>query len=279
MTRMLGWILGWACLALHVNGEELLRPFHRIAPGVFAGGTPSGPDAWAFLARQGVTTVVSVDGLPPDATAAKRCGIRPVHIPIGYDGIPLAARAALDHARKTSKGAVFIHCHHGRHRGPAAAVWMARAAGAIGPGRVEPLLATCGTSRDYLGLWRDVIEFEAVPPNRPAPRLPERVEVDSLTRGMADLDRLWDKVKVLRERGWKDEDRTAAIGLAVLVREQFVESARLQDPIVPVWQDDMQLAIRHAKEFEASVRKGEGVEAAFTTVAGDCRSCHRAHRD
>ena len=44
-----------------------------------------------------------------------------IHIPIGYDGIPLESEAAIVRAMKETEGPVYFHCHHGLHRGPAAA--------------------------------------------------------------------------------------------------------------------------------------------------------------
>ncbi|MEM6655987.1 MAG: hypothetical protein AAF596_09305, partial [Planctomycetota bacterium] len=79
------------------------------------------------LYRQGVRTLVSVDGARPDVALAAEHGLRYVHVPFGYDGIPREARLALTRVARDRQGGVYVHCHHGRHRGPAAAVVVARA--------------------------------------------------------------------------------------------------------------------------------------------------------
>src|SRR5262245_9667583 len=60
----------------------------RVSPRIYSGGEPRGAEAFAALKKLGVKTVISVDGAAPDVEAARKVGIRYVHLPIGYDGIP-----------------------------------------------------------------------------------------------------------------------------------------------------------------------------------------------
>ena len=70
----------------------------------------------------GRKTVLTLDGAQPDVETAKRHGLRYVHVPIGYDGIPAARALELAKTFQTLEpsGPIFVHCHHGKHRGPAA---------------------------------------------------------------------------------------------------------------------------------------------------------------
>ena len=45
------------------------------------------------LADMGVKTILSVDGKTPDVEAAKKLGMRYVHVPIQYRGITESERA------------------------------------------------------------------------------------------------------------------------------------------------------------------------------------------
>ncbi len=92
----------------------------RVSDRVYSGSTPDGDAGFAALERLGVKTIISVDGARPDAEAAARHGIRYVHLPFGYDGIPRDKAVALVRVARDSPGPVYVHCHHGKHRGPAA---------------------------------------------------------------------------------------------------------------------------------------------------------------
>jgi protein tyrosine/serine phosphatase len=45
-------------------------------------------------------------------------------------------------------GPIYLHCHHGKHRSPAAAVVACVTAGLILPHAALPILRTAGTSED-----------------------------------------------------------------------------------------------------------------------------------
>ncbi len=101
----------------------------QLSPRIFSGSQPHGEQGFESLEKLGVKTVVSVDGARPDAQRAKQHGLRYVHIPIGYDGIPRPAALALVRAIREAPGPIYIHCHHGKHRGPAAAAVACMAEG------------------------------------------------------------------------------------------------------------------------------------------------------
>ncbi|MEZ6081685.1 MAG: hypothetical protein R3C56_40245 [Pirellulaceae bacterium] len=49
---------------------------------------PEGAAAFNELVQLGVKTIITVDGAQPDVATAKQFGLRYVHLPHGYDGIP-----------------------------------------------------------------------------------------------------------------------------------------------------------------------------------------------
>ena len=67
---------------------EGLHNVYRLSDRLYSGGGPEGDAGFAALQTLGVKTVVSVDGAAPDAATAGRYGLRYVHVPVGYDGIP-----------------------------------------------------------------------------------------------------------------------------------------------------------------------------------------------
>ena len=118
------------------------RPVHaaglhnvfRLAPGLYSGSQPEGDAGFASLRRLGVRTVISVDGSTPDGERAERFGLRYIHLPVGYDGVPRDKAVAAAKAVRELPGPTYLHCHHGKHRGPAVAACVLLAAGGT-PGR------------------------------------------------------------------------------------------------------------------------------------------------
>lgn len=93
--------------------------FH-VTDKVYSGSQPEGEGAFAALAKLGVKTIISVDGSKPDVEAARKHGLHYIHLPFGYDDIPTNRVVELAKAVESQPGPVFVHCHHGLHRGPAA---------------------------------------------------------------------------------------------------------------------------------------------------------------
>src|SRR5688500_18444059 len=55
---------------------------------LYSGSSPDSDASFAELARAGVKVIISVDGSKPLTDLARKHGIRYVHLPIGYDGVP-----------------------------------------------------------------------------------------------------------------------------------------------------------------------------------------------
>ena len=67
-----------------------LHNVYRLTDKLLSGSGPEGDEGFASLQQLGVKTVLSVDGARPDVARARRFGLRYVHLPIGYDGVPEA---------------------------------------------------------------------------------------------------------------------------------------------------------------------------------------------
>ena len=101
---------------------ERLHNVYRLSDRLYSGSGPEGDAGFSSLQTLGVKTVITVDGAAPDVARAERFGMRYVHVPVGYDGIPREEAWRLAKAARDLPGPVYVHCHHGMHRGPAAAV-------------------------------------------------------------------------------------------------------------------------------------------------------------
>ena len=269
------------------SAEEFpdLHNLLRLSKRVYSGGQPEGEPAFAQLAQLGVKVVVSVDGAAPDLETAKKHGLRYVHIPIGYDGIPEKAGDSLARLVRDLEGPFYVHCHHGKHRGPAAAAVACLAEGTADAKSALAVLERAGTSKRYAGLWRDVENYSPPAPDAPLPELTEVAEVSSLVAAMTGLDRNYDLLTESREAEWSippDHPDVVPAHEALLVREGLHEIGRQQlgDP------DDefRQLladAERAAADLEAALQ-AEDRDAAtesFERLSASCTACHAVYRD
>ncbi|TWT90576.1 hypothetical protein Mal64_09700 [Pseudobythopirellula maris] len=260
----------------------------RVGPRLIVGGEPKDDAAFAALAAQGVKTVVSVDGARPQADLAAKHGLRYVHVPIGYDGLPESAQLSLARVAKEIDGSVFVHCHHGKHRGPAAAAIVARCQGLVDVEGAERLLNEAGTSHDYAGLWRDVTAFTPPPEGAKLPELVAAAEVDSLAAAMAMVDRAWDHLKLCEKSAWSapaEHPDLVPSREAILIREGLHESVRALEGGDGGTDEALIAAMREAemvaKELEKSLANGNAAVSnrLFATLATQCKECHAGYRN
>jgi protein tyrosine phosphatase (PTP) superfamily phosphohydrolase (DUF442 family) len=108
---------GPAFTRLEISG---IHNAFRVTDKVYSGSQPEGDEAFVALAKLGVKTIISVDGSKPDVEAAHKHGLRYIHLPFGYDGVPTNRIVELAKAAETLSGPIFVHCHHGLPRGPTA---------------------------------------------------------------------------------------------------------------------------------------------------------------
>lgn len=265
----------------HLN--NLLRAAERI----YTGGQPQGEQALADLAALGVRTLVSVDAMRPDTAAAAEYGLRYVHIPIGYDGISLEAGRAIARVVRDTDGALYIHCHHGKHRGPAAAAVACIAAGLTDGQSAAAVLHKAGTSPGYAGLWRDVTAYVPPAADDPLPELAEAADVGSLAAAMVQIDRALDNVILTHAQRWippVDHPDITAAQQALVLKETYHETIRLLELDNPydvrflVW---MKQAEQNAANLQAALEQDNAVAAAifFSATQSECRRCHKQYRD
>jgi protein tyrosine phosphatase (PTP) superfamily phosphohydrolase (DUF442 family) len=141
------------------NAPPGLSNVFRLTPRVLSGSFPVGDAAFAWLAAQGIKTIVSVDGPRPDVKAARRHGLSYVHLPVGYDRVPTNRVAELVKLAATLPGPFYVHCHHGQHRSPVAAAIMCEAAAHWTADQAEAFLQQAGAGSDFPELNRSVREI------------------------------------------------------------------------------------------------------------------------
>lgn len=273
-----------------------LHNVFRITDKLFSGSSPDSAEGFRALQKLGIKTIISVDGAKPDVTAAHQCGLRYVHLPIGYEGMSRDQALRITKAVRDLPGPVYLHCHHGQHRGPAAAavvhLWLDTTC-SIATALAE--MKRAGTDPHYTGLY-------AAPQTlrRPTPQeldqlpadFPEVAPVAALAERMVSIDHHWENLKQVRQSGWKtpaDHPDLDPAHEALQLVEQFRESARLDSlkerpREFAAWLKDaerkaelLEALLRHGKERQSVDRSA--ADQAFQEVGMRCTRCHAKYRD
>jgi protein tyrosine phosphatase (PTP) superfamily phosphohydrolase (DUF442 family) len=268
---------------------EGLHNVYRLSDRLYSGSGPEGDAGFAALQALGVKTVISVDGATPDAATAERYGLRYVHVPVSYDGIPREKAWRMARAARDLPGPVYVHCHHGKHRGPAAAACVLLA---LDPSFTRDdaaaWLAQAGTDPRYRGL----VELPRTLPRPSAADLdalpaafPSAVAVPDLTRLMVEIDKRWDHLKAVKAAGWKAPPAHPDIDPpheALQLLELYREAGRLPD-VTRRGEEFLQLlgeSEQAAGELEKALRGNIGAaQAALERSQALCATCHAKFRD
>ena len=269
----------------------------RIHPKVISGGQPHGPEGFDELRELGIKTVISVDGAKPDVEAAKKAGLRYVHLPHGYDGIPEARVKELAKAVRDLEGPIYIHCHHGKHRSPAAASTACVAAGLIAPDQALGILKLAGTSDKYRGLYQtteSARRLESKLLDELQSNFPETVAVPPLVEAMGHIEHTHDRLKLVAANGWQptpEHPDVVPAHEALILREHYTELLRTDH--VKAQPEEFQNLTRDSenagKALEAALLEWKDagnpappprtIDAAFSVITKKCGECHEAYRD
>jgi protein tyrosine phosphatase (PTP) superfamily phosphohydrolase (DUF442 family) len=254
----------------------------RVTPALYSGGSPETDAAFEALAKLGVKTIISVDGSTPEVEMATKHGMTYIHLPVGYDGIPTDVAYKIARILQMQKEPIYLHCHHGKHRGPAA-IAAARCCLEPGyqPGDAQAWLTQAGTDAKYKGLM-NVAAMIKRPTAEQLQKLPSdfpaKAEVKRLTQRMVHIDAHWDAIRAARAK-----DFTAAEPHAVLLAEDYHEAARM--PEVNSKGRNFLAILTEAETAAAALAKASKAGAAaaateaFLTSQRLCAKCHSQFRD
>ncbi|REJ68417.1 MAG: hypothetical protein DWQ31_08325 [Planctomycetota bacterium] len=264
---------------------------------VISGGLPHGDAAFRELEELGVKTVISVDGARPDVTTAAKYGLRYVHLPHGYDGVPEERVKQLAKAVRRLDGPIYIHCHHGKHRSPAAASVATVSAGLLPKSKSLAVLELAGTSPHYRGLVesaQNATPLEEALLDEFEVEFRESVAVPPLAEAMVTIERTHDNLKAVMAADWRTPPNHPDIDPAheaLLLREHFTELLRTdhtadQQPAYQQLLIDSEVA---ARQLETTLRGWQSPAAETEPPAllshladridRNCRACHQRFRD
>lgn len=266
-------------------------PVLVAGPGLYSGPSPVEAHDFEELKKLGVKTIISVDGARPELELAKAEGMRYVHIPVGYHGVSRDQTLAIARAINDLPGPVYVHCHHGKHRGPTAVATAAIALGRINTEQALAFMAVAQTAPSYTGLWQcaremsvvELSELEAAPAD-----FPEVAPVGDMVTAMVEVDERSDHLKAVEKAAWgvpPEHPDLAPVAEAARLVDIYrslaeLESVRTRHAELPAL---FEKAAAEAKALE-TLLEGPTVDAtkaaaAFKAVSQSCKDCHKAHRD
>ena len=293
--------------------ESGLRNAFRLSESVYSGAEPGSEEAFARLRRWGVKTVVSVDGKAPEVETAARHGLRYVHLPLHYKGIEEETLARLVKTYREMPGPFYVHCFHGRHRGPAAAaIGRLVLDGASRETALAEMRQWCGTSSAYPGLYESIARAE-LPSVQQTTSLawdfPGHHPVRAFRSAMADLARCFDELALCRKQHWVavpahpdlEPAREAERMIELLRGISLLEEVRNSDADQRKWIADSLAAARDLAQAISDVTDPSGARPIVSPTAGsyfylgsepdgrdqdaldrlssNCTACHRASRN
>ena len=265
-----------------------IENYRRLSAKIAQGGGPESKEDFEALKADGITTLLSVDGAAPHVELARSVGLAYVHVPIGYDGVTPEEQVRIIKAVAEAKGPIFIHCHHGLHRGPAAAAVARQAVDGLDQAAASLELKDSGCSPNYAGLYRDVAEFRA--PSQAAldavGPLPEAVKPSGLRDSMVHVDEHFDYLKASQAVKWKVSPQYPDVSPpheAKMMVEAFRELQRLEDAS-KLGADFVALA-KAAEDAAAALKtaldagSADRAEAAWGSFKKSCDACHKTYRN
>ena len=267
----------------------------RIHPDVVSGGKPDGLTGFRSLRKLGVTTVISVDGVKPEISLARQVGIKYVHLPHGYDGISKQRAMELTRAVRVLPKPIYIHCHHGKHRSPAAGAIACIQAGLISHVDGLRVLQIAGTGDEYVGLHQAVrqarlVDAEVV--DAMVIEFQESVEMPPIVDVMSQLAETIERVSQ------KNNETRPSAGFAsrshevLLLQELFAEFQR--DPAISGKPPEFRKLIKSSQREVSRLRKlvsnnGDSTKpstnlaspasTSLLKLKAICTSCHRQFRN
>ncbi len=295
---------------IEVAHEAGLHNVFILPGGVINGSAPLTESAFAALEEMGVKTVISVDGATPEIGYAREHGMRYVHIPFGYDDVSQANAEQLALAMRDLPRPIYVHCFHGKHRGPAAIAVGMVCVGEMTNDEAVSFLELAGTSSAYSGLFASAERAREINwdgDDRRGEDLPEVVKVAGFVESMSRIGRTWDQVKVVRASNWgvpqdhPDLVPAAEAGMLVDLFRASHESGYAVRPgavgamVATADEDDMMVAptaqmtfdailndaVFAATELENAIVDGNrsAAERWYARVNASCSECHTQFRN
>lgn len=275
-----------------LKGQDFggLHNVYFLSEQVISGGEPHDQAALQQLADWGVKTVLSVDGKVPDQAAAADLGIRYVHVPIQYRGITTEEVNHIVKSFRELEGPFYVHCFHGKHRGPAAAALGRLVVDGISREQaLAEMRQWCGTSGKYEGLYRTVAQAHLPSAEETAVMnwdFPAAHPMEGIRYAMVGMTRSFDYLKALAARDWQPDPEHPdidALNEAQKLEDVFRQTMALEE--LAEEDEDFRAWMMESWEWSQKLSlalkndDGEQAQASLKEIKALCSSCHAGYRN
>ena len=242
---------------------------------VWTGGVPHPGLGASALERLGIRSILVVDAPPPPTGGSMPA----VHLPLKYSGIDEVEAGQLAYLLATMERPIYIHCHHGTNRAPAAA-----AVGLVGTGELTPdqglsLLDRAGTSASFDGLFASVRESTPIPDDARRPYDGSDATVDDFALSMSAVDEVFGRLEDASKAGWTTPGSAAEAAELVDLLRVSLDGTSLNEDLV--FRRLATGSIDRATALETALVDGDR-DAALRQVmalAATCSACHDRFRN
>lgn len=276
-----------------------LHNVYRLSDRIISGSEPADLEALTQLAAWGVKTVISVDGKVPDLGGAEIAGLEYVHIPIRYGGIDDDQIAQIAKSFRELDGPFYVHCYHGKHRGPAAAA-IGRVAldGLTRDRAIAEMRQWCSTASKYEGLYSSVAMSDIPTAAETAAYEYDFAPAKSFggfREVMVEMTRVWDEIKLVESNGWApdaDHPDIDPLQSATQLHELFLRCTEHDTDGADeeefgellaegtLGMEQMVALLTDCRAEEMAIESVEDALAdAYDRVSESCLSCHVSYRN
>ena len=258
---------------------------------IYSGAVPEGDEGFESLKAMGVKTIISVDGAKSQLSKAQKQGLRYVHLPFGYDGVPRERQLQIARAVRDLEHPIYIHCHHGKHRSAAGTASAAVTLGLITVEQAIARMKVSGTSPNYKGLYETVQSTQPAlisEMDQVSNEFPEVWQTENMVDAMVAIDVAHDHLKAIQKAHWKVPAEhpdlipvSEAARLADLLRnlkdDEHVhkESEQLRDWFLKASAQVTELETQLLVD-QSQAQKLDGL---FKQVTQSCKDCHAVYRN
>ncbi|MDF1729471.1 MAG: hypothetical protein P1U53_17145 [Sulfitobacter sp.] len=197
------------------------------------------------------------------------------------------------------EGPFFVHCFHGKHRGPAAAAVGRLVLDAIPRDQaIAEMHQWCGTSLKYQGLL-ETIAKDKVPGASETAKLdfdfPAAHAFDGFRGTMVPMARSWDEIKFARKRKWAlNPEKPDIVPAQEALKLSEIFAQCLVQPDLPADTDEVRGWIKDGQKGTGDLARlltnqtaleAKGVdwrmqaEDAYRLVSSSCKQCHLLYRN
>jgi hypothetical protein len=278
-----------------------LHNVFTLSENIISGGEPEDRAALVELAGLGIKTILTVDGKTPDVEGAAALGMRYVHVPIQYSGITEDELLRMAKTFRELEAPFYVHCYHGKHRGPAAAaIGRVLLDGLSREQAIAEMRQWCSTSEAYEGLYGTVAKAQLPTAEQSAAfdfDFDAAQAADGVRGQMVRVARNWDQLKHSKRRAWAPDPGHPDLNPSQeALQLELVFAACLEfqadpaddfagDPRFTKWLE----AARDGSRDLAQALKGaagatdegwkEAANVAYGQLKSSCADCHGAYRN